>query len=307
MRVVDGVRRHAARARRRARRHLARLPDQGRRGGATGCSSRSSGRARPGRPRCSGSTRPARTTPRSSRRSSASWPSTDTDGLQIEILPVAEAARFTLERARGGEDTISVTGNVLRDYLTDLFPILELGHEREDALDRAADERRRAVRDRRRRLGAQARPAVHEGEPPALGLARRVPRAGGVARVPGRPGRGPAGRCWARRWTGDREAARERQVAVAQGRRARQPRQPLLPDAVLGAGAGRADRGREAGSRRSRRWPSGWRPTRRRSSASSTACRASRSTSAATTGSTAAKATAAMRPSATFNEAIASL
>jgi isocitrate dehydrogenase len=51
----------------------------------------------------------------------------DTEGLQIEILPVAEATRFTLARARSGEDTISVTGNVLRDYLTDLFPILELG------------------------------------------------------------------------------------------------------------------------------------------------------------------------------------
>ena len=51
----------------------------------------------------------------------------DTGGLQIEILPVAEATRFTLGRARRGEDTISVTGNVLRDYLTDLFPILELG------------------------------------------------------------------------------------------------------------------------------------------------------------------------------------
>ena len=49
------------------------------------------------------------------------------DDLQIEILPVADATRFTLERARAGEDTISVTGNVLRDYLTDLFPILELG------------------------------------------------------------------------------------------------------------------------------------------------------------------------------------
>ncbi len=54
-------------------------------------------------------------------------PEHDTDGLQIEILPVAEATRFTLERAARGEDTISVTGNVLRDYLTDLFPILELG------------------------------------------------------------------------------------------------------------------------------------------------------------------------------------
>jgi isocitrate dehydrogenase len=51
----------------------------------------------------------------------------DTDGLDIKILDVAEAARLTLERARDGKDTISVTGNVLRDYLTDLFPILELG------------------------------------------------------------------------------------------------------------------------------------------------------------------------------------
>jgi isocitrate dehydrogenase len=51
----------------------------------------------------------------------------DTDGLEIEILDVAQATRFTLARARAGENTISVTGNVLRDYLTDLFPILELG------------------------------------------------------------------------------------------------------------------------------------------------------------------------------------
>jgi isocitrate dehydrogenase len=51
----------------------------------------------------------------------------DTAGLDIRILPPVEATRFTLERIRRGEDTISVTGNVLRDYLTDLFPILELG------------------------------------------------------------------------------------------------------------------------------------------------------------------------------------
>jgi isocitrate dehydrogenase len=51
----------------------------------------------------------------------------ETDELQIEIMDVASATRFTLDRARRGEDTISVTGNVLRDYLTDLFPILELG------------------------------------------------------------------------------------------------------------------------------------------------------------------------------------
>ena len=50
----------------------------------------------------------------------------DTSGLEIDIMPVAEAARFSIERMRGGKDTISVTGNVLRDYNTDLFPILEL-------------------------------------------------------------------------------------------------------------------------------------------------------------------------------------
>ena len=50
-----------------------------------------------------------------------------TDGLDIHILAPDEACRFSLERIRRGEDTISVTGNVLRDYLTDLFPILEVG------------------------------------------------------------------------------------------------------------------------------------------------------------------------------------
>src|SRR5438132_12222995 len=51
----------------------------------------------------------------------------DTSGLDIRIMSVGEAARFSLERMRAGQDTISVTGNVLRDYNTDLFPILELG------------------------------------------------------------------------------------------------------------------------------------------------------------------------------------
>jgi isocitrate dehydrogenase len=51
----------------------------------------------------------------------------DTEGLQIEVMAPVDAIAFSLERIRRGEDTISVTGNVLRDYLTDLFPILELG------------------------------------------------------------------------------------------------------------------------------------------------------------------------------------
>ncbi len=54
-------------------------------------------------------------------------PDHDTDGLEIHILAPVEATRFSLERIKNGQDTISVTGNVLRDYLTDLFPILELG------------------------------------------------------------------------------------------------------------------------------------------------------------------------------------
>jgi isocitrate dehydrogenase len=51
----------------------------------------------------------------------------DTTGLDLRIMKPQDAMKFTLERIRRGEDTISVTGNVLRDYLTDLFPILELG------------------------------------------------------------------------------------------------------------------------------------------------------------------------------------
>ncbi|WP_421446547.1 NADP-dependent isocitrate dehydrogenase, partial [Agrobacterium tumefaciens] len=51
----------------------------------------------------------------------------DTNGLDLRILSPVEATKFSLARIRKGEDTISVTGNVLRDYLTDLFPIMELG------------------------------------------------------------------------------------------------------------------------------------------------------------------------------------
>ena len=54
-------------------------------------------------------------------------PDHDTSGLDIRVMTPQDATRFTLERLKKGEDTISVTGNVLRDYLTDLFPILEVG------------------------------------------------------------------------------------------------------------------------------------------------------------------------------------
>ncbi|MFW2381019.1 MAG: NADP-dependent isocitrate dehydrogenase [Acidimicrobiales bacterium] len=61
------------------------------------------------------------------RKVEAYLPDHDTEGLQIEIMNVSDATTFTLARTKAGENTISATGNVLRDYLTDLFPILELG------------------------------------------------------------------------------------------------------------------------------------------------------------------------------------
>ena len=61
------------------------------------------------------------------RKLTACLPEHDTSGLEIRIMRPVDAMRFSLHRIRRGEDTIAVTGNVLRDYLTDLFPILELG------------------------------------------------------------------------------------------------------------------------------------------------------------------------------------
>lgn len=55
----------------------------------------------------------------------------DTKGLEIKIMSPVEAVNFSMTRATAGKDTISCTGNVLRDYLTDLFPIIELGTRHE--------------------------------------------------------------------------------------------------------------------------------------------------------------------------------
>ena len=94
---------------------------------ATGSSSPSPAPA-PRRPRrSSGSTTAVPTTATSSPRSRPTSPDHDTEGLDLRVLSPVEAATLSVERIRRGEDTISVTGNVLRDYNTDLFPILELG------------------------------------------------------------------------------------------------------------------------------------------------------------------------------------
>ena len=173
----------------------------------------------------------------------------DTTGLDIRILAPVEAMKFSLERIRKGQDTISVTGNVLRDYLTDLFPIMELGTSAKMLSVVPLTGGRRHVRDRRRRLGAQARGAVPARGLSALGFARRVPRPRRVARTSGadlQERQGAGSRRGARH--GHRQVPRVQPQSRAQGRRDRQSRQPFLPRPVLGTGAGRADQGRGAAS-----------------------------------------------------------
>ena len=110
----------------------------------------------------------------------------DTAGLDIRILaPVEAIARHARARARRPEHHLGHGQRAAR--LPDRpLPHPRARHQREDAVDRAAAGGRRPVRDRRRRLGAQARAAVRAGELPALGFARRVPGAGRLDRGPGR-------------------------------------------------------------------------------------------------------------------------
>ena len=127
VRVVEPRRRRRDAARGRGRRRLAGVPGEGRAGPRLGRA-----RGPPGPPHrrahaCSGSTRPARHDAQLIAKVRQYLPDHDTSGLTIEIMAPADACRYSLERIRRGEDTISVTGNVLRDYLTDLFPIMELG------------------------------------------------------------------------------------------------------------------------------------------------------------------------------------
>ena len=208
----------------------------------------------------------------------------DTNGLDIRILAPVEAMKFSLERIRAGEDTISVTGNVLRDYLTDLFPIMELGTSAKmlsivplmaggglfetGAGGSAPKHVQQFVEENYLRWDSL-------GE--FLALAASLEHLAERYRQPEGAGAGRDARCR------QRQVPRQRQVAVAQGRRHRQPRQPLLPGAVLGAGAGRAERRRRAAGALRRLAQRAGRATKRRSSRSWSRCRASRSRSAATT------------------------
>jgi isocitrate dehydrogenase len=165
----------------------------------------------------------------------------DTTGLDIQIMSQVRAMRYTLERVMRGLDTISVTGNILRDYLTDLFPIMELGTSAKmlsivplmagggmyetGAGGSAPKHVQQLVEENHLRwdsLGEFLALAVSLED---LGI-----KTGNARQAAGDDAR--------RR---HRQTAGQQQVALAQDRPARQPRQPVLPGAVLGPGAGRAD------------------------------------------------------------------
>ena len=176
-------------------------------------------------------------------------PEHDTDGLRIEIMSPAQATAFSVERIRRGENTISVTGNVLRDYLTDLFPILELGTSAKmlsivpliaggglfetGAGGSAPRHVQQLLKENYLRWDSL-------GEFFALAASFETGRPDD--RQPARAGPGRHAR------PRHRHVPQRGQVADAQSRRHRQSRQPLLPRAVLGPGARPPD-GRSATGR----------------------------------------------------------
>ena len=228
-------------------------------------------RPRTGARRCSGSTRLAPTTRKLFEKVNADAATSTTPTAWRSRSSTPEAATaFSLERTRGGAGHDLRHGQRAARLPHRPVPDPRARDERQDALDRAADRRRRAVRDRRRRLGAQARAAVRQGEPSALGLARRIP-ARWCPSLRAARRRRPATRarsCSPTRSTARSAAARGGPLAGRKVGRARQPRQPLLPGAVLGAGARRRRPTTPSSPRASRRWRSGWPPTRSRSSRS---------------------------------------
>ena len=173
----------------------------------------------------------------------------DTKGLDIRILAPVDAIKFSLERIRKGQDTISVTGNVLRDYLTDLFPIMELGTSAKmlsivpllaggGLFETGAGGSAPKHVEQFQQEGYLRWDSL--GEFLALGaslehLARYLQeRQGAGSRRDARHGH--------------RQVPQVQPQSGAQGRRNRQSRQPFLPRPVLGSGAGRADQGRGAAS-----------------------------------------------------------
>ena len=171
----------------------------------------------------------------------------DTTGLDIRILAPVDAMKFSLERIRKGQDTISVTGNVLRDYLTDLFPIMELGTSAKmlsivpllaggGMFETGAGGSAPKHVEQFQQEGYLRWDSLGE----FLALGASLEHLGDTYKN----AKSAGSRRDARH--GHRPVPQVQPQSGAQGRRDRQSRQPLLPRSVLGAGVGRADKGRGA-------------------------------------------------------------
>ncbi len=153
---------------------------------ATGSNSRSTAPGPPARRPSSGSTRHAPMTRNSSPRWRPTWRTTTPSGLDIRIMPPAEACTLQSRAHRPGRGHHFRHRQCAARLPHRPLPDPRGRHQRQDALDRSADERRRSFRNRRRRLRAQARAAVRRRKLSALGFARRIPRLGRLVRAPRR-------------------------------------------------------------------------------------------------------------------------
>lgn len=207
----------------------------------------------------------------------------DTDGLTIEILSPVKATAYSLERIRRGEDTISVTGNVLRDYLTDLFPILELGTSAKmlsvvplmnggGLFETGAGGSAPSTSSSwSRRTTCAGTPSVSSSRWPSPSSTSRPPPAT------------PAPRCWPTPWTAPPAPSSTRTSRRAASSAASTTAAATSTWPCTGRRSCPARSTTRSSPRPSSRSPRPWRSPRRPSSASSSRSRAPRPRSAATT------------------------
>ena len=230
----------------------------------------------------------------------------DTEGLDIQIMSQVRAMRYTIERVdpRAGHHRRDRQHPARLPHRP--VPDPGAGHQRQDAVHRAADGRRRHVRNGCGRFGAQARQAAGRGEPPALGFARRVPRAGASAwrTWASRPATsGP--RSWPRRWM-PRPASC---WTTTRARRARPVSSTTVAASSTSPCTGRRNSPRRPRTRSwpntSPHWPRRWPRTKTPSWPNSPRCRAKPVDIGGYYCPDSEKTTAVMRPSKTFNAALA--
>ena len=181
----------------------------------------------------------------------------DLSGLEIKILKPVDAMKFSLERIRRGEDTISVTGNVLRDYLTDLFPILELGTSaRMLSIVPLLQGGQLFETGAGGSAPKHVQQLVKEGHLRWDSLGEYCALVPSLELMATKSGNRARGRPFENAGRGHRPVPRRRPLSLAEGERDRQPRFDVLSRVGVGKGTRRPGRGRgfkatlHSGSRR---------------------------------------------------------